>query len=95
MGHKGFSGSNIYLHVSSSSAIHIQRLSPENKGVSPYTALQAGFRSKKQGLTHLWLHATLLATSPQCYVTFFMFRFFKFHLPAMPSPPTPCPATLS
>jgi hypothetical protein len=44
--------------------IHIQRLSPENKGVSPYTPLQAGYRSKKQGLTHIWLNATLLATSP-------------------------------
>jgi hypothetical protein len=29
---------------------------------------------------------------PQCYVTFFMFQFFKFYLSAMPSPP---PATLS
>jgi hypothetical protein len=27
--------------------------------------------------------------TPQCYVTFFMFRYFKFYLPAMPSPP-PC-----
>jgi hypothetical protein len=43
--------------------IHIQRLSPKNKGVSPYIPLQAGYRSKKQGLTHIWLHTTLLATS--------------------------------
>jgi hypothetical protein len=27
--------------------------------------------------------------TPQCYVNFFMFRFFKFYLPAMPPPP-PC-----
>jgi hypothetical protein len=72
--------------------IHIQRLSPENKGVSPYITLQASYRSKKQGLTLTWLHATLLATSPQGYVTFYTFRFFKFYLPAVLSPP---PATLS
>jgi hypothetical protein len=41
-----------------------QRLSPENKGVLPYIPLQAGYRSKKQSLTHIWLHASLLATSP-------------------------------
>jgi hypothetical protein len=57
--------------------IHIQRLSPKNKGVSPYTPLQAGYRSEKQGLTHVWLHVTLLATSPPVLLTFFMFRFFK------------------
>jgi hypothetical protein len=33
----------------------------------------------------MWLHAALLAIVPQCYVTFFTFRFFKFYLPAMPS----------
>jgi hypothetical protein len=41
---------------------HVQRLSPENKGVSPYIPLQAHYRGnkiKKQGLTHIWLHATL------------------------------------
>jgi hypothetical protein len=43
--------------------IHIQRLSPENKGVSPYIPLHADYGSKKQGLTHKWLHVTLLATS--------------------------------
>jgi hypothetical protein len=45
--------------------IHIQRLSLENKGVSPYIPSQAGYRSKKQDLTHIWLHVTLLATLPQ------------------------------
>jgi hypothetical protein len=44
--------------------IHIQRLSLENKGVSPYIPLQADYRSKNHGLIHIWLHATLLATSP-------------------------------
>jgi hypothetical protein len=44
--------------------IHIQRLSPENKGVSAYIRLQASCKSKKEGLTHIWLHATLLATLP-------------------------------
>jgi hypothetical protein len=56
-----------------------QRLSPENKGVSPYIPLQAGYRSKKQSLTHIWLHMTLLVISfLQCYMTFLMFQFFKF-----------------
>jgi hypothetical protein len=32
---------------------HLQRLSPENKRVSPYVPLQAGYRSKKQGLIHM------------------------------------------
>jgi hypothetical protein len=31
--------------------IYIQRLSSESKVVSPYIPLQAGYRSKKQGLT--------------------------------------------
>jgi hypothetical protein len=30
-----------------------------------------------------------LLHSPQCYMTFLTFRFFKFYLPAIPSPP-PC-----
>jgi hypothetical protein len=53
---------------------HVQRLSPENRGVSPYLSLQAGYRSKKQSLIHMWLHVTSLAISfPQGYVTLFMF----------------------
>jgi hypothetical protein len=43
--------------------ILIQMLSPETKGVSPYIPLQAGCRNKKQGLTHIWLHSTLLGIS--------------------------------
>jgi hypothetical protein len=63
----------------------VQRLSPKNKGVSPYIPLQAGYRSKKQSLTHICLHVTLWAISfPQFYVTFFMFHFFKFYVSAMP-----------
>jgi hypothetical protein len=41
---------------------HVQRLSPQNKGVSPYIPLQAGYRSKKQGLVHIWLYLILLPT---------------------------------
>jgi hypothetical protein len=60
---------------------------PQEQGVSPYVPLQAGFRGKKQSLTHILLHVTLLAISyPQYYVTF-MFQFFKFYLSAMPSLP--------
>jgi hypothetical protein len=33
----------------------VQRLSPKNKEVSPYIPLQAGYRSKTQGLIHIWL----------------------------------------
>jgi hypothetical protein len=66
---------------------HVQRLSPKNKGVSPYIPLQAGYRSKKQSSTHIWLHVTSLAISfSQCYVIF-MFQFFKFYLSALLSLP--------
>jgi hypothetical protein len=41
---------------------HVQRLNPKNKGVSPYIPLQASYRSKKQGLIHIWLYLILLAT---------------------------------
>jgi hypothetical protein len=47
--------------------IHIQKLSPENKEVSPYVPLQASYRSKKQSFTHIWLHVTLLATLPPVF----------------------------
>jgi hypothetical protein len=33
------------------------------RGLTLYT-LASRLQSKKQGLTHIWLHATLLATSP-------------------------------
>jgi hypothetical protein len=70
----------------------VQRLNPKNKEVSPHIPLQ-DYRSKKQSSVHLWLHVTLLAISfPQCYVTFFMFQFFKFSLSVLPSLP---PASLS
>jgi hypothetical protein len=66
---------------------------PKNKMVSPYIPLQAGYRSKEQSSTHIWLHVTSMAISfPQCYVTFFMFHFLKFYLSALPSLP---PASLS
>jgi hypothetical protein len=58
---------------------HVQRLSPKNKKVTPYIPLQAGYRSKKQNSTHIWLHVTSLAVSfLHCYGTFFVFPIFKF-----------------
>jgi hypothetical protein len=63
----------------------VQGLSSENKEVSPYILLQVGYRSKKQSSTHIWLHVTLLGILfPQCYVTSFMFQFFKFYFSALP-----------
>jgi hypothetical protein len=41
--------------LASAQQIHIQRLSSKNKGALPYIPLQVGYRSKKQGLTHIWL----------------------------------------
>jgi hypothetical protein len=49
---------------------HVQRLSPENKGISPFRPLQADYRSKKQGLIHMWLYLILLATLTLGYMTF-------------------------
>jgi hypothetical protein len=46
---------------------HMNKKKKEQMKLTLY-ALQASYRSKKQGLTHIWLHATLLATSP-CSVT--------------------------
>jgi hypothetical protein len=45
----------IYLFIvpAQTQQTHVQWLSPENKGVSPYIALQAGYRSKKQSSTHI------------------------------------------
>jgi hypothetical protein len=40
---------------------------PRTKRSHLIYSLQAGYRSKTQDLTHIWLHASLLATSPhQC-----------------------------
>jgi hypothetical protein len=80
-------GSNIYC-AGTDPADLCPKLSPKNKGVPPYIPLQAGYRSKKQNSTQIWLHMALLPISfPQCYVTFFMFQFFKFYLSALPSSP--------
>jgi hypothetical protein len=66
---------------------HVQRLSPEHKGVTPYIPLQAGYRSKKAKLNpHMAACAFIDYLFPQCYVIF-MFQFFKFYLSALPSPP--------
>jgi hypothetical protein len=88
-----FSRQQHFIVPAQTQQTHVQKLSPENKEVSPYISLQAGYRSKKQSSTHTWLHVTSLAISfPQCYVTFFMFQFFKFSLSALLSLP---PAALS
>jgi hypothetical protein len=84
---RSFSRKQCFIVPAQTQWTRVQRLSPENKGISPYIPLQAGYRSKKQSSTHLWLHVTPLAISfSQCYVTF-MFQFFKFYLPALPSLP--------
>jgi hypothetical protein len=43
---------------------HVQKLSPENKEVSPYIPLQAGYISKKRGLIHIWLYTILFVLYP-------------------------------
>jgi hypothetical protein len=88
-----FSRKQCFFVLTQTQQARVQRLSPENKEVSSYIPLQAGYRSKRQSSTHIWLHVTSLAVSlPQGYVTFFMFQFFKFYLSVLPSLP---PATLS
>jgi hypothetical protein len=75
-----FSRKQRFIVPAQTQQTHVQRLSPENKGVSPCIPLQAAYRSKKQSSTHLWLHVTSLAILfSQCYVMF-MFQFFKFYL---------------
>jgi hypothetical protein len=87
-----FSRNQCFIVPAQTQWTHVQRLNLENKGVSPYILLQAGYRSKKQSSTHIWLHVISLAISfPECYVTF-MFQFCKFYLSALPSLP---PASLS
>jgi hypothetical protein len=77
----------MFIVLTQTPQTHVQRLSPENKEVSPYTPSQAGYRSKKQSATHLWLHETSLVISfSQCYVTL-MLQLFKFYLSALPSLP--------
>jgi hypothetical protein len=58
-----------YIVPTQTQRTRVQRLSPKNKGVSPYIPLQAGYRSKKQGLVHIWLYLILLITLSQCYMT--------------------------
>jgi hypothetical protein len=53
IGHKAFQEAIFISMLAAAQWIHIQRLIPESKGVSPYIPLQAGYRSKKQGLTHM------------------------------------------
>jgi hypothetical protein len=53
----------MFIVLAQTQQTRVQRLSPKNKGVSSYIPLQAGYRSKKQSLTHIWLHVTSLAIS--------------------------------
>jgi hypothetical protein len=69
-----FSRKQRFIVSAQTQQTRVQRLSPENKVVSPYIPLQTVYRSKKQSSTHIWLHVISLAISfPWCYVTFFMF----------------------
>jgi hypothetical protein len=61
--------------------IYIQRLSPENKGLSPNIPLQAGYRNKKQSLTHMWLHVVQLSGArPSSHLDFLSFISLLCHL---------------
>jgi hypothetical protein len=93
MRQQAFQEAIFIVKLEAAQQIHIQRLSPKNKGISFYIPLQAGYRSKKARFNSYIVACNSVGYFiPQCYVIFFMFRFFKFYLPAMPSPP---PATLS
>jgi hypothetical protein len=59
-----FSRKQRFIVPAQTQQTHVQRLNSKNKGALPYILLQAGYKSKKQSLTHTWLPATLLATSP-------------------------------
>jgi hypothetical protein len=83
---KAFPGAVFISELAAAQRIHIQRLSPSNKEVSLYIPLQTGYRSKKQGLTCICLHVTLLTTSPPVLRDLFTSRFFKVL--------SPCYATL-
>jgi hypothetical protein len=88
-----FSRKQHFIMMAQTQWTHVQRLSPRTKGSCLIYPCKHVTEAKKQSLTHIWLHVTSLAILfPQCYVTFFMFQFFKFYLSVMPSLP---PATLS
>jgi hypothetical protein len=50
-----------FIVLAQSQQTYVQSLSSKNKGVSPCVPLQ-GYRSKEQGLIHIWLYLILLAT---------------------------------
>jgi hypothetical protein len=60
---KAFQESMFISMTAAAQQIHIQRLSPDNKGALPYIHLQADYRNKKQSLTHIWLFLISLTTS--------------------------------
>jgi hypothetical protein len=57
--------------------IHFQRLNPENeeKEALPHTLLQAGYRSEKQSLIHIWLLVISLVTSSSVLCDCFQVQF--------------------
>jgi hypothetical protein len=52
---KKFSRKQCFIVLTQTQWTWVQRLRPKNKEVSPYIPLQASFRCKKQGLTHIWV----------------------------------------
>jgi hypothetical protein len=65
-----FSRKKHFIVSAQTQQTRVQRLSPENKEVSPCVPLQANARFNP----YIWLYVTLLAILFfQCYVTFFMF----------------------
>jgi hypothetical protein len=54
-----FSRKQYFIVPAQTQQTHVQSLSPENQRVSPHIALKVGYRSKKQDLSHTWLHAIL------------------------------------
>jgi hypothetical protein len=64
---EAISGKQCFIVPAQTQQTRVQRLSPQNKGSH---LMQAGYRSKKQGLIHVGLYLILLATLPWCYGTF-------------------------
>jgi hypothetical protein len=64
-GFEAISRKQCFIVPAQTQCTHVQRLSPRTKGsLLPYIPLQAGYRSKKQGIIHIWLYLILLATLP-------------------------------
>jgi hypothetical protein len=71
----------------------VQRLSPENKGVSSYILLQTAYRSKKQSSMCMWLHWIfhfLPAMWPSCFNSLSFISLLCHPLPLPPCQNTAC-----